>query len=177
MFFYSSFPLKRLCKVLIAKKKLHECINVCQTNVVCSSFWWRKKARKRDRFTEPEGRKRRSWSQFTAKSHRQAPAKINWRNAFVSSGVRAEKSRTTLCLVLIERSAWKPSSYEVKTKFACSRRSDSREFKKRGRQRQLSRRSFKNITSRFCNSFVIIPICLTWKMLANSPGTNLLWTT
>ena len=36
--------------------------------------------------------------------------------------------------------------------------------------------SFQNITSRFRNSFAIIPICLTWKMLASCPGSKLLWT-
>ena len=34
-----------------------------------------------------------------------------------------------------------------------------------------TRTSFKNITSRFCNSFAIIKTCLAWKMLANSPRT------
>ena len=31
--------------------------------------------------------------------------------------------------------------------------------------------SLENVISRLCNFFAIIPICLTWKMLANYPGT------
>ena len=39
-----------------------------------------------------------------------------------------------------------------------------------------TRTSFKKYNfSRFCNSFAIIPICLTWKMLANSLWTKLVW--
>ena len=33
--------------------------------------------------------------------------------------------------------------------------------------------SLENVTSRFCNFFAIIPMCLTWKMLAIYPGTKL----